>query len=386
MKLSAVIRMVDDIKPNVFDNDAKTMWINECEGMVQTEIMLIAPADIIEYNYEEDADSELLAAPPHHKIYWAYLTAMIDFANGEYNKYQNTMQVFNAYFGEYSRWYAMKYRPADGKAEDLGYYLSAYAIAVKHGYEGTEEEWLETLKGDKGEQGDGLIIKGYVETADELQSVAAAQGDFYAVGTEAPYVMYSYDETKGWVDHGMLKGVDGKDGTAATITVGTVETVAPEEQASVTNSGTENAAVFNFKLPQGMTGKQGDKGERGETGAAFTYDMFTAEQLAALKGDKGDTGEKGDPGEKGEQGEQGEQGIQGKQGEQGIQGLPGKDGADGKDGEDYVLTADDKTEIAEIAAGLVAVVSDTQPTDGSILWIDTATEDKTILAVEGVLF
>ncbi len=28
-----------------------------------------------------------------------------------------------------------------------GYYLSAYGIAVKHGYVGTEEEWLESLRG-----------------------------------------------------------------------------------------------------------------------------------------------------------------------------------------------------------------------------------------------
>ena len=28
-----------------------------------------------------------------------------------------------------------------------GYYLTAYGIAVKHGFTGTEEEWLESLKG-----------------------------------------------------------------------------------------------------------------------------------------------------------------------------------------------------------------------------------------------
>lgn len=55
--------------------------------------------------------------------------------------------------------------------------------------------------------------------------------------------------------------------------------------------------------PQGIQGEQGlkgEKGEKGDTGAAFTFDMFTAEQLASLKGEKGDTGlqgPKGDPGE-----------------------------------------------------------------------------------------
>lgn len=50
----------------------------------------------------------------------------------------------------------------------------------------------------------------------------------------------------------------------------------------------------------GPQGEQGPQGEKGDTGAAFTFDMFTAEQLASLKGEKGDTGPqgpKGDPGE-----------------------------------------------------------------------------------------
>ena len=51
---------------------------------------------------------------------------------------------------------------------------------------------------------------------------------------------------------------------------------------------------------QGEQGPQGEKGEKGDTGDAFTFDMFTTEQLALLKGEKGDTGPqgpKGDPGE-----------------------------------------------------------------------------------------
>ena len=55
--------------------------------------------------------------------------------------------------------------------------------------------------------------------------------------------------------------------------------------------------------PQGIQGEKGDTGEqgiqgpKGEKGDAFTYEDFTAEQLASLKGEKGDTGEQGPPGE-----------------------------------------------------------------------------------------
>lgn len=166
--LKSVIEYVDEIKPNAFSNEAKTQWVNECEGLVQTEVLLLADTELISYSYDTDKNKELLVKHPHVKIYWAYLTAMIDFANGEYNKYQNTMQMFNAFFGEYMRWFALWYHPADTHGENdgedgwRGYYISAYGLAVKHGYEGTESEWLESLYGEE-------VMLRYDGTADELQ-------------------------------------------------------------------------------------------------------------------------------------------------------------------------------------------------------------------------
>ena len=49
-------------------------------------------------------------------------------------------------------------------------------------------------------------------------------------------------------------GPSGQDGTAATVKVGTVTTGNPGTQAAVTNSGSEQAAVFDFVIPQGQTG------------------------------------------------------------------------------------------------------------------------------------
>ena len=84
--------------------------------------------------------------------------------------------------------------------------------------------------------------------------------------------------------------------------------------------------------PQGATGP---RGPQGATGAAFTYDMFTAAQLAALKGEKGDkgaTGPKGDPGAQGPQGEKGDTGATGPQGEKGATGATGPQGEKGATG------------------------------------------------------
>lgn len=115
--VTSVIRMVDEIKPNAFSDETKVKWLNEAEGLVQTEVFLFAPEEIIEYTWEKDQNTELLVAPPHDKLYRAYLVAMIDFANGEYDKYANTMQMFNAVMDEFTAWFALNYRPADTHGE-----------------------------------------------------------------------------------------------------------------------------------------------------------------------------------------------------------------------------------------------------------------------------
>ncbi len=102
--------------------------------------------------------------------------------------------------------------------------------------------------------------------------------------------------------------------------------------------------------PRGPQGEPGVKGDKGDTGKAFTYDMFTPEQLASLtgpqgpvgpKGEPGPIGPKGEPGPKGDIGEtgpigprgnigpQGEQGPKGEKGDQGLQGPAGPKGDKG---------------------------------------------------------
>lgn len=51
-------------------------------------------------------------------------------------------------------------------------------------------------------------------------------------------------------------GAQGEQGDAATISVGSVTTVPYGQNASVTNSGTEEEAVLDFRIPQGRPGEQ----------------------------------------------------------------------------------------------------------------------------------
>ena len=61
-------------------------------------------------------------------------------------------------------------------------------------------------------------------------------------------------------------GATGATGAAATITVGSVTTGAAGTPASVVNSGTTGAAVFDFVIPQGAKGETGTPGQDGEDG------------------------------------------------------------------------------------------------------------------------
>lgn len=62
-------------------------------------------------------------------------------------------------------------------------------------------------------------------------------------------------------------GPAGATGTAATIAVGTTSNLTAGSAATVTNSGTSSAAVFNFGIPIGATGSTGPTGATGPAGA-----------------------------------------------------------------------------------------------------------------------
>ena len=113
MTLKELIALADAVRPNGFTNELKTQWVNQAEGKVQTEIMLLRSEDSLQYDYETDEGTPLLVPEPHDKLYLSYLMAMIDFANAQYGDYQNSSELFNSQFSEYARYYARLYAPAD---------------------------------------------------------------------------------------------------------------------------------------------------------------------------------------------------------------------------------------------------------------------------------
>ncbi len=148
-----------------------------------------------------------------------------------------------------------------------GYYLTAYGIAVKHGFVGTEEEWLETLKGIPGEQGiQGIPGPQGPSGKDGEKGADGAKGDKGDPGAAAGFGTPSAT-------------VDGETGTPS---------------VTVEASGPDTAKVFSFAFHnvKGERGETGPQGPKGETGTGLdirgTYETLEALESAVTQPTQGE--------------------------------------------------------------------------------------------------
>ena len=225
MRIDKLLKIVRTLKPTPFEDDILLMWVNEVEGMVQTEVLLRSTADLTPYELDgqgEPTAAELIVPYPFDRLYLQYLLAQIDYANGEYAKYQNSMQMFNACYTDYVHHVAETIAPADGRAERMQYFLTAYAIAVKHGYTGTEEQWLQSLKGADGKQ----VQMRYL--GKKLQ--------------------WALEGAEGWTDLVDMQAVEDEVTAAAEATINAATAAAVEAAAAA--EGSENAAAASESAAQ----------------------------------------------------------------------------------------------------------------------------------------
>ena len=158
MTVSELFDFIKGVRPGFAFTDAQMMvWLNEIEGKVQTDILLLEPSvsedgkttGFIEYDATidpetgkmVDAETELIVKFPWNKLYRYFMLMSIDLYNGEYQRYANTFALFNEAYEEYSAWVAQNIAPANGNAVAHGYYLTAYQCAVNGGYTGTAHDF-----------------------------------------------------------------------------------------------------------------------------------------------------------------------------------------------------------------------------------------------------
>ena len=120
MTIIEAITYIDNIKPNNYSQDDKVRWLSNLDGTVKAEIIdTHEGAEEVHFEgYNGDTDlstTELLVPAPHSDMYFKWLEAQIDYANGEYGKYNNSMTMFNTAYSAYANYYNRNHMPLGTK-------------------------------------------------------------------------------------------------------------------------------------------------------------------------------------------------------------------------------------------------------------------------------
>ena len=111
MTVQECIEYIDAVEPNACTAAQKAGWLSEVEGKVYTSLFLVQP---YEFTPITQSDGRILALPaPYDRMYPRYLQAMIHYANGEYDRYANSMAMFNEVWAEANRWFGGDFDTTD---------------------------------------------------------------------------------------------------------------------------------------------------------------------------------------------------------------------------------------------------------------------------------
>ena len=109
MTIIEAVNKIDALKPNNYTTENKVAWLSTIDGIIKKEIIdTHEGADKVTFNgYDASTtnDTVLLVPAPYDDIYIRWLEAQIDYNNGEYGRYSNSMTMYNAAYSNYERYY-----------------------------------------------------------------------------------------------------------------------------------------------------------------------------------------------------------------------------------------------------------------------------------------
>lgn len=119
MTIVEAITKIDELKPNQYTQPTKIAWLSSLDAQIKAEIIdTHEGADgqpFKEYTDNTDIDTVLLVPTPYEDLYIAWLEAKIDYTNGEYTKYNNSITLFNDRYAAFERYYNRTHMPLGTK-------------------------------------------------------------------------------------------------------------------------------------------------------------------------------------------------------------------------------------------------------------------------------
>ena len=114
MTIAQAIDRIDDLKYNTYSNHQKLLWLSQLEQMISTNILDThegATAPFTGFDDDTPMDTPLLAGAPYEELYIHYLAAQMDYYCAEFDRYNNTMAMFQALFDSFCAAYNRKNTP-----------------------------------------------------------------------------------------------------------------------------------------------------------------------------------------------------------------------------------------------------------------------------------
>ena len=119
MKIVEAISRIDGLKHNTYTQGEKIAWLSNLDSMVKRLIIDTHEGgeDITFTGYNENTDvyTELLVPAPFDEMYLQWLEARIDYANGEYDKYNNAILMYQTTYDGYANYYNRNHMPKGQK-------------------------------------------------------------------------------------------------------------------------------------------------------------------------------------------------------------------------------------------------------------------------------
>lgn len=115
MTIMDAIYRIDELKPNSYSQSEKIKWLSTLDGLVKSEIIDTHEGgeDVVFSGYDENTDlsTVLLIPAPYDHIYIHWLEARIDYSNGEYGKYNNSLVAYNDAYSIFQKYYNRTHMP-----------------------------------------------------------------------------------------------------------------------------------------------------------------------------------------------------------------------------------------------------------------------------------
>lgn len=115
MTIMGAINHLDAVKPNGYSQVEKIKWLSMLDGVVKCEIIdTHEGGEAVTFKGYDDTTAltqELLVPHPYDDVYIKWLEAQIDYANGEYGKYNNSITMYNTAFTAYEKYYNRMNKP-----------------------------------------------------------------------------------------------------------------------------------------------------------------------------------------------------------------------------------------------------------------------------------